>query len=218
MRGLLGPSYGMATGSYVDERNDWRRAVERARSERWPFLELTAIAEPRLELLEPFLAVHGGLLDAFQRVSLHAPVSTESQAATINSIAKLPLTSTVIFHPDRWHQERGLDRLGLRVVFENMDILKRFGRSVDDLQTVFAAHHDAGFCLDVAHVWTNDRTLRLGHALLDAFGDRLRQLHVSGIEPDGTHRTTTQADLALYRPLLERCPSVPWILEAVVEP
>ena len=97
-----------------------------------------------------------------------------------------------------------------------MDIGKSFGRSVDDLRAVFAAHPDAGFCLDVAHVWTNDPTLALGHDLLDAFDGRLRQLHVSGIEPDGTHRPTTEADLALYGPLLDRCAGVPWILEAVL--
>ncbi len=82
---------------------------------------------------------------------------------------------------------------------------------------MFAALPEAGLCLDVAHVWTNDPTLALGHELLDAFGDRLRQLHVSGIEPDGTHRTTTAADLALYEPLLERCDHVPWLLEAELE-
>jgi sugar phosphate isomerase/epimerase len=80
---------------------------------------------------------------------------------------------------------------------------------------VFADHRDAGFCLDVAHAWTNDPSLRLGHDLLDALGDRLRQLHVSGIERDGTHRPTTQADLELYRPVLDRCEGVPWILESV---
>jgi hypothetical protein len=37
---------------------------------------------------------------------------------------------------------------------------------------------------------------------------------VSGIEPDGTHRDTTRDDLALYAGLLERCPSVQWLLEA----
>jgi hypothetical protein len=195
----------MATGSYVDERDDWRHAVERARRERWPFLELTAIAEPRLGLLEPFLASHSGLLESFQRVSLHAPVSTGSPAATINCIANLPLASDVIFHPDGWGDERGLDRLGLRVVFENMDVVKRFGRSVGDLQTVFATHPEAGFCLDVAHVWTNDRTLRLGHELLDAFGDRLRQLHVSVRHPCVRHRSprTSTGCLTPFAPQFE---------------
>jgi sugar phosphate isomerase/epimerase len=104
------------------------------------------------------------------------------------------------------------------VVFENMDVAKRFGRSADDLRSVFDRHPDAGFCLDVAHAWTNDPTLQLGHDLVDAFGDRLRQLHVSGIEPDGRHRPTTRADLDRYRSVLDRCGEVPWILETVLEP
>src|SRR5207244_10248992 len=83
-----------------------------------------------------------------------------------------------------------------------------------DPNELFDAYPEASFCLDVAHVWTNDPSLRLGHRLIDRFGHRLRQLHVSGIEPDGTHRPTTRADLDLYAPLLARCRHVPWLLEA----
>jgi sugar phosphate isomerase/epimerase len=97
-----------------------------------------------------------------------------------------------------------------------MDVNKPFGRWTAELADVFRRFPQAGFCLDVAHVWTNDRSLALGHELLDAFGGRLRQLHVSGIEPDGTHRDTTEADLDLYRPLLDRCEHVPWLLETVM--
>jgi hypothetical protein len=100
-------------------------------------------------------------------------------------------------------------------VLENMDVNKPFGRSASDLSATFARFPAAGFCLDVAHVWTNDRSLALGHELIDAFGSRLRQLHVSGIEADGSHRPVTQDDLALYRPLLERCAHVPAIFESV---
>jgi hypothetical protein len=210
-------NYGMGTGSYVDERDDWWRAVERARLEGWLFVELTAVVEPLLATLTEFLDLSPDLLEGFERVSLHSPIWAESPERMVETIVRLPLESDVIFHPDVWAQERALDLLGARVVFENMDAGKQFGRSVEDLRDVFAAHPVAGFCLDVAHVWTCDRTLLLGHELLDEFGDRLRELHVSGIEPDGTHRTTTQADLDLYRPLLERCGSVPWILEAVVQ-
>ena len=95
-----------------------------------------------------------------------------------------------------------------------MDAVKSFGKDTADLSETFAAFPEAGFCLDVAHVWTNDPTLALGHELLDAHAGRLRQLHVSGIEPDGTHRPTTAADLELYAPLLARCAGVPWLLEA----
>jgi hypothetical protein len=210
-------NYGMATGSYIEERDNWLSAVERAQGERWRFLELTAIVEPLLATLATLLSEDDTLLDGFERVSLHAPIRFASAAATCETIVNLPLAGDVIFHPDAWGEEHALDTLGARVVFENMDVAKPFGRSADDLRSVFAEHPEAGFCLDVAHVWTNDRSLQLGHDLIDAFGGRLRQVHVSGIEPDGTHRTTTQLDLKLYQPMLERCAGVPWILEAVTE-
>jgi sugar phosphate isomerase/epimerase len=95
-----------------------------------------------------------------------------------------------------------------------MDVMKRFGREVQDMAEVFERFPEAGFCLDVAHVWTNDRSLRLGFELLGAFGDRLRQLHVSGIDADARHRPTTAEDLQLYEPLLARCSHVPWVLES----
>jgi len=209
-------NYGIATGAYERERDDWRRALDRASAEQWRTVELTAVVEPLLGALVELLQRDGNALAGFERVSLHAPIAARDLAATAAVLAALPLEGDVIFHPDVWRTEPALRAFGTRVVFENMDIGKSFGRSVDDLRAVFAAHPFAGFCLDVAHVWTNDPTLALGHDLLDAFDGRLRQLHVSGIEPDGTHRPTTQADLALYRPLLDRCAGVPWILEAVL--
>jgi hypothetical protein len=77
--------------------------------------------------------------------------------------------------------------------------MKSFGQNAADLESVFDVYPEAGFCLDVAHVWTNDPTLRLAHDLLDSFGQRLRQLHV-WIEPDGTHRPTTRAEPLTNRP------------------
>jgi sugar phosphate isomerase/epimerase len=117
-------------------------------------------------------------------------------------------------HPDVYRREDWVAELGPRAVFENMDVGKAFGRTLADLRAVFVVFPRAGFCLDVAHVWTCDPTLALGHELLDELGPRLRQLHVSGIEPDGTHRPTTSGDLDLYEPLLHRCREVPWVLES----
>ena len=208
--------FGIGTGAYVDERDDWVRAVGRARAEGYRALELTAIVEPLLASLPAFVHDGADRFTGFERVSLHAPIRTANGPSTLATIAALPLDGDVIFHPDAWADEAAVAHLGARVVFENMDVGKRFGRSVDDLRHVFAAHPAAGLCLDVAHVWTVDPSMRLGHDLLDAFGDRLRQLHVSGIERDGTHRPMTSDDLALYRPLLDRCGHVPWILESLI--
>ena len=204
--------YGIATGAYVEERDHWPTAVGRARAEGWRWIELTAI-RGRLAPLVRFLGAHVDALAPFERVSVHAPAAmAESPADVLETLQ--PYTFDVVLHPDVYGAGPSCAALGARAVFENMDVIKGSGRDVGDLADVFSSFPAAGFCLDVAHVWTIDPTLGLGHDLLDAFETRLRQLHVSGIEKDGTHRPTTTDDLALYRPLLERCPHVPWLLEA----
>lgn len=195
--------FGISTGAYFPEQRELAPLVVRARSEGWPYLELLAAMPDDVDRLVALTSTPHAL-DGFARVSIHAPV-------TAVDLALLPAGFETILHP---HEYRDACALGDRAVFENMDVAKPSGRTVEDLAAVFDRHPRAGFCLDVAHVWTNDPTLALGHDLLDAFGERLRQLHVSGIEPDGTHRDTTSADLALYEPLLARCGHVPWILEA----
>ncbi|HST14576.1 MAG TPA: hypothetical protein VLJ44_06980 [Gaiellaceae bacterium] len=207
---------GISTGAYEKERDTWSAAVDRARREGWPCVELCAILPPLLSTLAPYLSQAGDDLGGFERISIHAPVGIESGDVVVQAIVRLPLDGDVILHPDLYSTADTVYSLGDRAVFENMDVAKSFGRTVEDLTTVYERFPEASFCLDVAHVWTNDRSLILGHDLLDAFGDRLRQLHVSGIEPDGTHRKTTEDDLSLYAPLLERCAHVPHVLETVL--
>jgi hypothetical protein len=204
--------FGVATGAFVDERDDWHAAVARAREEGWRWIELTAL-RGRLGGLLRFLESTPDALAGFERVSVHAPAKTAQAPADVVALVE-PLPFDVVLHPDVYGSEAACTALGRRAVFENMDVAKSFGRDVADLRDVFERFPDAGLCLDVAHVWTNDPTLRLGHELLDALGGHLRQLHVSGIEQDGTHRATTPGDLELYAPLLERCRGVPWLLEA----
>lgn len=204
-------SYGIATGAYEDVREEWDAAIARAAREGWPYVELTAVGNSRLPLLAH---IDPATLAPFARVSLHTPSRDTTVDELLAQVDALPFEPDLVLHPDVWRDE-ALRGFGTRALFENMDVNKEYGRSVDDLREVFARFPEAGFCLDVAHVWTNDPSLALGHQLLDAFGERLRQLHVSGIEPDGTHRDTTAADRELYAPLLARCDGVPWILEGV---
>jgi hypothetical protein len=204
--------YGIATGAFEAERDEWEDAIARTAREGWPYIELTAFGASRLDLLQH---IDTASLAPFSRVSIHAPTKGYTAEGLVAEIEAIPFAADVVLHPDVWRDEP-IAQLGERAVFENMDVNKPFGRWTAELADVFRRFPQAGFCLDVAHVWTNDRSLALGHELLDAFGGRLRQLHVSGIEPDGTHRDTTEADLDLYRPLLDRCEHVPWLLETVM--
>lgn len=208
-------NFGIATGAFADERDNWDAALAKAATAGWRFLELTAVTEDLLDALVSLLGRGEVPLDSFERVSVHAPVVIRSSpTAVARTLVALPHGLDIVVHPDPYMGESSLLSLGRRLVFENMDIQTSFGRSVGDLGSVFDAHPEAGFCLDVAHCWTNDPSVRLAHDLLDSFGDRLCQLHVSGIEPDGTHRPTTRSDLELYAPVLARCQHVPWLLEA----
>jgi sugar phosphate isomerase/epimerase len=207
---------GIATGAFVAERDDWGPAVAKAAASGWRFLELTAITVERLNALAPFLRSSRAALDPFDRVSIHAPAreALGSIDAVMAQVTSLNDSFDIVLHPDVYMGERSVHNLGSRAVFENMDCQKDFGRDVAGLEPVFSMFPEAGFCLDVAHVWTNDPTLGLAYELVDSFGHRLRQLHVSGIERDGAHRPTTHDDLDLYEPVLERCRHVPWLLEA----
>jgi sugar phosphate isomerase/epimerase len=206
---------GIATGAFIVERDDWDASVAKAAAIGYQHLELTAITLERLDQLLPFLAQQPAALDSFERVSIHAPAgeARESTQAVIAELASLNDTFDIVLHPDVYVGEPSVMSLGGRAVFENMDCQKDFGRTTTDLESVFGTFPAAGFCLDVAHVRTNDPTLGLAHELLDSLGARLRQLHISGIEGDGTHRTTTTEDLKLYEPVLARCRHVPWLLE-----
>ncbi len=205
----------IATGAFVEDRDDWPDAVARAVRERWQAIELTAVTERLYAGLESFLRESAGALTSFSRVSLHAPAVLDSSPAEVaEALVGSRLRYDVVLHPDVFAEEQALADLGRRALFENMDVNKAFGREPADLEKVFGRFPEAGLCLDVAHVWTNDRSLGLGIELLRAFGDRLRQVHLSGIEADGTHRPTTAEDLELYEPLLSRCAHVPWVLES----
>src|SRR5439155_14304288 len=142
-RGLLGrlrlrrvsaARFGIATGAFEHERDDWDAAVAKAAAGGWRCLELTAITEERLDALVPFLRTSPAALDPFARVSLHAPVRLRtSLPAVVETLVSLDHGFDVVLHPDVYRAEPSLDRLASRLVFENMDVQKSFGRGVDDL-------------------------------------------------------------------------------------
>lgn len=187
-------------------------------------LELSVGSEDELPALLDLLDDPAFLaeLDRFNAVSLHGPMKnlTGNWAELAATLAALPpVIRGIVFHPDTLGlvSLAELGALGPRLWFENMDVRKDDARTADELRPFFAACPDAGFVLDVAHVWCIDPTLALGHDLLDAYDSRLRELHVSGIEPDGKHRPTRASDLERYLPLLDRCRHVPWVIEAPLE-
>ena len=90
-----------------------------------------------------------------------------------------PVVDAIVLHPDTLTEPEAYRALGRRAVLENMDARKSAGTTVAELEALFELLPEAGFCLDVAHVWSLDPTMALGHELLDAFRLRLTHVHVS---------------------------------------
>jgi hypothetical protein len=211
-RGLVGAS----TGYMVGARGDWPRLVAAAETCSLTVVELSALAARELPGLCAFLAGEATEL-SFEHVSVHGPSKgwQGTPAALAQALAALPLQiDGVVMHPETLGHPEAFAILGGRLRLENMDTRKRDARTTGELARYFEALPAARFCFDVAHAQLHDPTFGLAHELLDAFGDRLAEVHLSSIEPHGAHVSLRPEDAEAFAPVLERCVGVPWVLEA----
>lgn len=196
-------------------RGDWPAQVAKA----WrvsPFaIELSALGEKELDGLASFLESRPRL--PFRYLSIHGP-SKDRELPEPELVARLlafaAFARAIVMHPDTIEDPAPYRALGRTLVLENMDARKEDGRGVDELAQWFTELPEAGFCFDIAHAWSIDETMAIGSELLDAFRPRLRHLHVSSLSRQLHHVSLTDEHEELFRPLLQRCLDVPWILEA----
>jgi hypothetical protein len=207
---------GVSTGYMATRREDWATLVRRACGVSSFAVELSALSERELPGLLAFLAGRPRL--PFNYLSVHAPTKglRRPEGELVALLASLPgHVDAVVVHPDAIRHAEAWRPLSHRLVLENMDARKPIGQRPGQLAELFAVLPRAGFCLDVAHAAAVDPSMRLAHALLDAHGARLRQVHLSSLRRDrSSHVALTRRDEARFRPVLRRCPDVPWILEA----
>jgi sugar phosphate isomerase/epimerase len=150
-------------------------------------------------------------------VSLHGPSKNRQieEGELVEGLRELAgWCDGIVMHPDTIEEPAVYRALGRSLLLENMDARKRWGRTGEELSQVFEELPEAGFCFDIAHAWSIDSSMSVAGALLDGFGDRLRHVHLSSLSPELHHVSLTDADEELFRPVLERCVDVPWILEA----
>lgn len=207
---------GASTGYMDFSRGDWAGMVERAVEVSTFAAELSALGEDELPGLVAFL--EGSPRLPFHYLSVHGPTKRRRlpEAELVALLGRLPaIVDAVVVHPDQLRVPGAWAPLGRRLVIENMDPRKTEGQLPGHLAPLFAELPKAGFCLDVAHAGAVDESMDLAHDLLDAFGARLRQLHVSSLRAGrGQHVPLYRKDEARYARVLARCPDVPWILEA----
>lgn len=206
---------GCSTGFFVEYRGDWPSLIEQATALSLRAIELAALSEDELPGLLAYLDDEPSLPCDY--VSVHAPskgrrMDEEELVGILDHLP--PWIETIVAHPDTFEVPERWNRLGRRLAVENMDRRKPAGRTAQEMATVFELLPDASLCFDIAHAWAIDSSMAEGQAILDRFGGRLRQLHVSSLDSAQHHVPLTQEDEELFGSLLDRCRDVPWILEA----
>ncbi|WP_320670826.1 TIM barrel protein [Patulibacter defluvii] len=220
--GLLSSHHplGTSTGHLTELRGQWDMLVTRAFDVSTLAVELAALSEPEFLSLCDWLAASRRELP-FRFLSVHAPTKHRElpESALVERLRALPaVVDAIVVHPDAIERPERYAALGATVVLENMDARKADGRTADELEPFFAALPEAGFCLDVPHAQSIDPSLDEAQRLLDAFGERLRHVHLSSLDEHCHHVPLRPADEEAFGPVLQRCLDVPWILEAPLPP
>lgn len=127
-------------------------------------------------------------LKGFKYVSLHAPTvkirykndtSTHKLLSKLSEICRVLPIKLVVFHPDVVDCWEIFSEYQIPYAFENLDIRKCFGQTVDEMETVFQ-RLDCKFVLDLNHCFTIDPTMQIAEKMIKKFGDRLSEIHLSG--------------------------------------
>jgi sugar phosphate isomerase/epimerase len=209
---------GASTGYMEARRGDWASLVAEAMETSTFAIELAALSEDELPGLQDFLATAPAL--PFRYLSVHAPVKHRrtSEEEMVARLADLPpWVDAIVVHPDVMDEPARYRALGATLIVENMDPRKATGRTVAELEPIFAELPEAGFCFDIAHAAAIDPTMDEAHRLLDRFCGRLRHLHVSSLDDECHHEPLADSDELAWTPVLRRCRDVPWILEAPLD-
>jgi hypothetical protein len=98
-----------------------------------------------------------------------------------------------------------------------MDKRKPIGQRASDLQPFFECFPEARMCFDIGHASQVDPTMSEAAAILERFGDRIAELHVSEVNSQSKHDPISLASKIAFQQIAHLLPEdVPVILESRV--
>jgi len=206
---------GFSTGAL--ERGNYRKAIDWLQNIDTTTVEISAL---RFDELEPLVRDLDRLkLDQFRSISFHAPSSfREDQEEEVLRLL-VPVYDrgwNIVVHPDVIYHHERWEYLGNQLLIENMDRRKRIGRTVQELDFIFAKLPLARMCLDVAHARQLDTTLTLLFSLFTRFHERIAEIHISELDSWCRHRLMSHWAVQDYQTLpWEQIPDVPVIIESM---
>lgn len=207
---------GFSTGALA--KGDFRLGLDLLSTLDVQAVELSALRDRELE---PLIDALGELpLGSFSHISLHAPSSltSMSEQALVAALGAVPSSWPIIVHPDVITDVEQWRFLGQRLCLENMDQRKPIGRTVSEMEAVFHRLPDASFCFDIGHARQVDPTMAISLGLLQKFRTRLRQVHISEVDPQGRHIPIGFGARCAFRRVARFIPEdCPIIIESVIE-
>jgi hypothetical protein len=207
---------GFSTGALAHA--DFLQGVNILMEKKVSVIELSALRQRELAPLVDALETLD--LSSFDYVSVHAPSQLEE--GTEREIVRLLSCVSqrgwpIIVHPDVIMDSSLWSNFGQLLFLENMDKRKMVGRTASELARYFEKFPEASLCLDLGHVRQIDPTMSEAVRILERFGDRLGQLHVSEVNAKSTHDPLTAAALMAFRRISDLIPEgIPIILETPV--
>jgi hypothetical protein len=208
---------GFSTGALA--KGDFRVGIEMQRPFGLAAVELSALRDSELLALVRDL----GTLDLaqFRHVSVHAPseLVNMNERDLIHCLLQIPEPWPIIVHPDIICEPRLWGRFAGRLYLENMDQRQPIGRTVSEMEVAFGWVPDANFCFDIGHARQVDPTMGIAIGLLKRFRSKLRQVHISEVDPYGRHIPISFAALRGFQRVSKFIPeNCPVILEQSVAP
>jgi hypothetical protein len=208
---------GFSTGALA--KGDFRAGLEAQHGLRLRAVELSALRSDELLPLMGALATLD--LQDFDHVSLHAPsqLSGLDELDLVAILKDVPASWPIVVHPDLIVVPSLWRFFGPRLCLENMDQRKPIGRTVPEMEKLFEQLPDASFCFDIGHARQVDPTMGIAIGMLRRFNARLRQIHMSEVDPQGRHIPITFAALCAFQLVAKLIPEeCPIVLESMVGP
>jgi hypothetical protein len=207
---------GFSTGALA--RSEYRQALAMLADKEVNAVELSAL---RQEELRPLVEDLGNLdLRKFRYVAFHAPSSLEP-SFELAAIELLNLVAArgwpIIVHPNAMYNPAAWSHFEDLLCIENMDKRKPLGQTATDLKRIFEVLPRASFCFDIGHARQVDPTMSEATAILQCFGGRLKQLHVSEVNTQSKHDPLSLESMLAFQRIAYFVPQdVPIIMESRV--
>jgi len=183
-------------------------------------IELSALRENEISPLVHSLSSLN--LASFKYISVHAPSKydplRESELIVLlKQVAKR--NWPIIVHPDAIQNFAAWRVFADLLFIENMDKRNLMGRTAHELSGIFQKLPEARLCFDLGHCRQVDPTMNESYLILQQFGARLGQLHVSEVNSRSTHDPLSDSSVSAFEKIASLIPeNVPVILESPVPP